>query len=365
MPSAPGNFKERPAWPSSSMATEPTHGAGSHSARPKEVQAEATETEQIWTYQPHSLYTRLLSRKPQKVEFSALLVDPPWRPTQADESGGEGSQGKGWEGSDASDASDGRGRSQLWRNLQTRPQNSFVEFLQTLWRRRSQQGQQDAERVETAKWAPKSPPARKSPKCQESKLGRVATLEEARAAKRSNHSSDMSNGSEADLGEAYAEPAVAWKKLKAARLQGEVSEFSADSYAVFSKGSIPVLLFLWGDSKVIAPFPTARQSTRSGSSLHLAGTLPKDQAVSAYLQSVRGCGPSGPLYNCLVLRFRMTWQFTLPLILLLLARFAGSRMLPHSTSTGETWARKKWPLLQRFCVGYWAHCRELSTPLLE
>ena len=38
--------------------------------------------------------------------FLALLVDPPWRQTQA-ESEGEESQGKGWEGSDASDASDG------------------------------------------------------------------------------------------------------------------------------------------------------------------------------------------------------------------------------------------------------------------
>ena len=41
--------------------------------------------------------------------FQALLVDPPWRQTQA-ESEGE-SQGKGWEGSDASDDSDGSGRS--------------------------------------------------------------------------------------------------------------------------------------------------------------------------------------------------------------------------------------------------------------
>ena len=183
--------------------------------------------------------------------FQALLVDPPWRQTQA-ESEGEESQGKGWEGSDASDASDGSdgsGRSpavakpsdkagtavrfvsvQLWHGsaialsgTAVARQNSFAEFLQTLRRRRrrrqqDRQDRQDAETV-TAKtwraeirltvlvlllllalvqrrvrrvrrvvtscfiikifrqlrWAPKSPP--QVSKCQESKLGRVATLE--------------------------------------------------------------------------------------------------------------------------------------------------------------------------------------------
>eukprot|EP00434_Breviolum_minutum_P034125 symbB.v1.2.030193.t2/scaffold3378.1/size58068/5 len=36
--------------------------------------------DEMWKYPPHSLdYTNLLSRKPPKVEFSALLSDPPWR----------------------------------------------------------------------------------------------------------------------------------------------------------------------------------------------------------------------------------------------------------------------------------------------
>eukprot|EP00434_Breviolum_minutum_P034126 symbB.v1.2.030193.t3/scaffold3378.1/size58068/5 len=38
------------------------------------------EYQEMWKYPPHSLdYTNLLSRKPPKVEFSALLSDPPWR----------------------------------------------------------------------------------------------------------------------------------------------------------------------------------------------------------------------------------------------------------------------------------------------
>lgn len=113
--------------------------------------------------------------------FQALLVDPPWRQTQA-ESEGEESQGKGWAGSDASDGSDGSdgsgrsGRSpavaktsdkagtavrfvsvQLWHGSATLSgtavprQNSFAGFLQTLRRRRSPQDRQDAETVETVK----------------------------------------------------------------------------------------------------------------------------------------------------------------------------------------------------------------------
>eukprot|EP00435_Cladocopium_sp_Y103_P032064 s2320_g8.t1 len=47
--------------------------------------------------------------------------------------------------------------------------------------------------------------------------------------------------------------------MEARRLTEETR--TGDSYAVLAKGRTPVL-FLWGDSKVMAPFPTARQSTR-------------------------------------------------------------------------------------------------------
>lgn len=249
MPSAPGsNFLS--ALPGLPLPWEQT--PTQERIHPKTAQAaatEATETEQIWKYPPHSLdYTRLLSRKPQKVEFSALLVDPPWRQTQA-ESEGEESQGKGWEGSDASDASDGSdgsGRSPAVakpsdkaKQLRRVPSDTSEEEEEETPARPARPARRrdsDSEDLESgdsldSAGAPVAPGARaeESEKSEESgdelfhhqdlQTAEVGSKKSAarvevprieartsgnfgsasqRSSQRSNHSSDMSNGSEAD-----------------------------------------------------------------------------------------------------------------------------------------------------------------------